>query len=91
METNWISVIKNGNPKEDGDYFVTYIDGTGNPKVTVKRWQANTWWFDGKHTIVVAYANMPKPSFYQLPGVDKHHYSRMRIVPCRHPEPEPCP
>ena len=61
MEINWISVIKNGNPKEDGDYCVTYIDGTGNPKVTVKRWQANTWWFDGKHTIVVAYADIPKP------------------------------
>jgi hypothetical protein len=59
MGTNWISVIKNGNPKEDGEYLVTYIDGTGSPKVTIKRWQTDRWWFDGKYTIVVAYADVP--------------------------------
>ena len=61
MEINWISVIKNGNPKEDGEYLVTYIGGTGSPKVTVQRWQTDRWWFDGKNTIVVAYAVIPKP------------------------------
>ena len=61
MEINWISVIKNGNPKEDGEYLVTYIDGVSNPKVTVKRWQTDRWWFDGKYTIVLAYADIPKP------------------------------
>lgn len=60
-QINWISVIKKGNPKEDGEYLVTYIDGTGIPKVTVKRWQTNRWWFDGKHTIVVAFATIPEP------------------------------
>lgn len=60
MEINWISVIKNGNPKEDGEYLVTYIDGTGSPKVTITRWQTGSWWFDGKYTIVVAYADVPK-------------------------------
>ena len=61
MEINWISVIKNGNPKEEGDYLVTYIDGVSKPKVTVKRWSGKGWWFDGQYTIVVAYAETPKP------------------------------
>lgn len=60
MEINWISVIKNGNPKKDDDYLVTYIDRTGGPKVTIKRYQSHKWWFDGEYTIVVAYAEVPK-------------------------------
>lgn len=43
MEINWISVIKNGNPKEDGEYLVTYIDGASNPRVTIRRWQTDRW------------------------------------------------
>lgn len=62
MGIDWVSVIKNGNPKEDGEYLVTYIDyGSGNPRVTVKRWQTDKWWFDGKYAIVLAYADLPKP------------------------------
>ena len=61
MEIKWISVIKNGNPKENGEYLVTYISSTSKPKVTVCRWQKDRWWFDGKDTVVVAYADIPKP------------------------------
>ena len=61
MKINWISVIKNGNPKEDGEYLVTYIPYSGGPKVTIQRFQNGKWWFDGLYTIVVAYADVPKP------------------------------
>ena len=60
MEIDWISVIKNGNPKEEGEYLVTYIDGVSRPKVTVTRWSGKSWWFDGQYTIVVAYSKLPK-------------------------------
>ena len=61
MEHNWVSVIKHGNPKENDEYLVTYIDGTGGPKVTVRRWQTDRWWFDGQYTVVLAYAKLPEP------------------------------
>ena len=62
MEPNWISVIKNGNPKEDGEYLVTFIDSShGMPKVTIRRWQTDRWWFDGKYSIVLAYTDVPAP------------------------------
>lgn len=61
MGINWTSVIKKGNPKEDREYLVTYIDGKGSPKVTIQRWQKDRWWFDGQYTIVVAYADTPAP------------------------------
>lgn len=58
---NWISVIKNGNPKEDGEYLVTYISAMGGPRVAIQRFQSGKWWFDGPYTIVVAYTDTPKP------------------------------
>lgn len=61
MDINWTSVIKNGNPKEDGDYLVTYMNAAGSPKVTIERWQSGKWWFDGLFTIVLAYADVPMP------------------------------
>lgn len=61
MEINWISVIKNGNPKEDGEYLATYVPYSGGPKVAIQRFQSGKWWFDGLYTIVVAYADVPVP------------------------------